>query len=107
MVTARALAWPKAGHAGLSAALVAVGRRTDVAAQVRLDALAAAAPAAAAAAKVPVAQGAQAAAAARAKVPASQVVQVEEETAPTMEEDVPEMQWGQRGSRGGIRIQCN
>jgi putative membrane-bound dehydrogenase-like protein len=46
VTTARTLAWPKAGHAGLSAALVAVGRRTDVAAQVRLDALAAAAPAA-------------------------------------------------------------
>ena len=44
VATARALALPKAGHAGLSAALVRVGRAEGVPADVRLDALALAAP---------------------------------------------------------------
>ncbi len=46
VATARALTWPKAGHAGLSAALVRVGRAAGAPADVRLKALAAAAPAA-------------------------------------------------------------
>ena len=46
VATARALALPKAGHAGLTAALVRVGRTKGLPADVRLDALGAAAPAA-------------------------------------------------------------
>jgi len=46
VATARAMTMPKAGHAGLSTALVRVGRTASVPADVRLDALSAAAPAA-------------------------------------------------------------
>ena len=46
VATARAMTLPKTGHAGLSAALVRLGRTANVPADLRLDALAAAAPAA-------------------------------------------------------------
>ncbi len=46
VATARALVLPKAGHAGLSAALVRLGRAASVPADVRLDALGAVPPAA-------------------------------------------------------------
>ena len=46
VATARAMTLPKAGHVGLSAALVRLGRTASVPADVRLDALMAAAPAA-------------------------------------------------------------
>jgi hypothetical protein len=44
VTTARAMTIPKAGHAGLSAALVRLGRTVSEPADVRLDALTAAAP---------------------------------------------------------------
>ncbi len=53
VATARLLPLPKAGHAGLSAALARVGREARVPAEVRLDALALATPAALAPVETP------------------------------------------------------